>query len=335
MTNSTLTDRNISKLSKSDLVIDSLIVSIRNGEIPAGGALPSVQEATQIFGVARKTVVRSYEKLKKQGFVESRPRKGYYVINKQPNTKNRVLLIVHSFDAHFEFLYNEFRKQAAGNCDIEIYFHHYNIKMLELIVTRNIDGYDLFIISSFDHARIPNIISRIPANKVLIISRTDRLENRYNSIFQDFNEGTYQSLSSAIDDIEKYARLVLSFPLKSGHSQLLKEGFERFCNEFSIPFDVVDTLENIEIHKNYLYLVIDDQDLIRLLRICKLRQWKPGCEVGVISYNESPLKEVIRDGITVISCNFEMMAAEMAEFIRNRNSLQKIIPIKLIKRNSL
>ncbi|HSH19424.1 MAG TPA: winged helix-turn-helix domain-containing protein [Draconibacterium sp.] len=335
MTNLTLIDRHISHLSKSDKIIESLIDSMRNGNIPAGGALPSVQEATRIFGVARKTVVRSYEKLKKQGFIESRPRKGYFVINKQPNTKIRVLLVVHSFDAHFEFLYNEFRNQVTDKCDIEIYFHHYNIKMLDLIITRNIDSYDLFIVSSFDHARIPHIIGRIPANKVLIISRNDRLEDRYNFICQDFNVGTFTSLSSALDDIKKYERFILSFPLQSGHSLTLKAGFEKFCSQYFIPFEVVDSLNNIEIIKNNLYLLIDDQDLIKVLRMCKLRNWEPGQEVGVISYNESPLKEVIRDGITVISCNFNTMAAEMAEFIRNRKTIQKIIPIKLIKRNSL
>lgn len=335
MTNLTSTKRNISNVSKSKMVVDAIVESIRNGNITAGGALPSVQEASEIFGVARKTVVRSYEKLKKQGFIESRPRKGYYVINKQPNSKNRVLLIIHSFDAHFEFLYNEFRAQAADNCEIEIYFHHYNIKLLDLIITRNIDSYDLFIISSFDHPKIPAILGRVPANKVLIISRNDRIENKYNSVFQDFNDGTYQSLLSAENEIKKYKSVVLSFPLKSGHSQTLQAGFERFCNDLQIPFEVVDTLDNIEIVKNNLYLVIDDQDLIKLLRFCKIRNWKLGREIGVISYNESPLKEVIRDGITVISCNFKTMATDMAEFVKNRKSLQKIVPIKLIKRNSL
>ena len=146
---------------------------------------------------------------------------------------------------------------------------------------------------------------------------------------------TFQSLSSSVDDIKKYEQFVLSFPLQSGHSPTLKAGFEKFCNEFYIPFEVIDSLNNVEIVKNYLYLVIDDQDLIQLLRMCKLRQWEVGREVGVISYNESPLKEVIRIGITVISCNFNIMATEMAEFIKNRKSIQKIIPIKLIKRNSL
>ena len=335
MTGLTTENRQLSTLSKSEIIIESLTQSIRNGDFPAGCSLPSVKQATQKFGVARKTVVRAYSKMIEQGFIESRPRKGYYVINKKPQMKTRILLVIHSFEAHFERIYNEFRCRVSENCDIDIYFHHYNIKMLDLIVTRNIGNYDLFIISSFDHPRIPSVIGRIPANNVLIISRNDRLENRYNSIFQDFYEGTFQALSSAAEEIKKYDRFILSFSKNSGHSETLKAGFERFCNEFFISGEVVDSLENIEICKGCLYLTIDDTDLIKLLRICKLRGWEPGRDVGVISYNESPLKEVIRDGITVISCNFKMMAAEMAEFVATRAKVQKIVPIKLIKRNSL
>jgi DNA-binding transcriptional regulator YhcF (GntR family) len=335
MSGSITNNRQLSNLSKSDSIVETLTQSIREGEIPAGCSLPSVEEATRKFGVARKTVVRAYAKMIARGFVESRPRKGYYVINKKPQVKTRILLVIHSFEAHFELIYNEFRDRVSENCDIDVYFHHYNIKMLELIVTRNIDSYDLFIISSFDHPRIPSVIGRIPSGKVLIISRNDRLEDRYNSIVQDFNTGTFEALSSVAGQIKKYEQFILSFPKISGHSETLKAGFERFCSEYSIPFRVVGSFENMEICKRCLYLVIDDPDLIKLLRICKLREWEPGRDVGVISYNESPLKEVIRDGITVISCNFKMMAAEMAEFVKNRVSTQKIIPIKIINRNSL
>jgi DNA-binding transcriptional regulator YhcF (GntR family) len=185
MSGSITNNRQLSNLSKSDSIVETLTQSIREGEIPAGCSLPSVEEATRKFGVARKTVVRAYAKMIARGFVESRPRKGYYVINKKPQVKTRILLVIHSFEAHFELIYNEFRDRVSENCDIDVYFHHYNIKMLELIVTRNIDSYDLFIISSFDHPRIPSVIGRIPSGKVLIISRNDRLEDRYNSIVQD------------------------------------------------------------------------------------------------------------------------------------------------------
>jgi DNA-binding transcriptional regulator YhcF (GntR family) len=320
--------------SKSDRIVAGIIDQIREGSLAKGQAIPSINAASERYNVARKTVVRAYQKLADQGFIESHHRRGFFVVDRQPNAKLKVLLLLHSFEAHFEILYNEFRKQVEGLCEIEIYFHHYNPKILELIISRNISDYDMYIISSFNHPKVSNIIGRIPAGKVLIISRNDRLGNKYNTIVQDFFEGTYQSLCSAKEQIAKYRNVQLSFPEKGGHPETLKNAFLQFCNDFSVPHKIVNSLENMEIRKGDAFLVIDDSDLVKLLKVCKIRGWKPGRDVGVISYNETPLKEVIRNGITVISCNFGEMAAEMAAFIKNRISVQKIIPIKLIKRNS-
>lgn len=321
--------------TKSERIISSITGSIRNGDYKTGDAILSINAAAQRFGVARKTVIRAYDKLVMQGYIESRPQRGFFVVNKRPGIKLRVLLIMHSFEGHFQTLYNEFREQVDDLCEVEVFFHHYNIKILELIISRNASVYDLFIISSFNHPGIPRLIGRVPSAKILVISRNDRLELKYNSITQDFYRGTYQSLVSARERTGNYQRLVLSFPETSGHPESLERGFVDFCEDHGIHYRIFDSLKNCEIKKGDAYLVIDDCDLIKLLKVCKVRNWIPGKDVGVISYNETPLKEVMRDGITVISCNFSLMATEMAGFIRHRTAVQETIPISLILRKSL
>jgi len=322
-------------ISKSDQIISSVMESIRSGKFVSGQAIPSINSTAQRFGVARKTVVRAYTKLKNQGVIESRPKTGYFVVNKKPNTKLKVLLIVHSFDGHWEVLYNKFREKVNGFCEIEIFFHHYNVKILELIVNRNTSDYDLFIVSSFNHPRIKNIIARIPAYKVLLISRKDRLDDSYNYIIQDFFEGTYNALSEANENINKYRKINLSFPEKGGHSDTLKQGFLKYCKEFAMKYNIVNSLDDMEINKGEAFMIISDNDLIYLLNVCKSKNWKLGRDVGVLSYNETPLKEVIRDGISVVSCNFEMMADAMSHFIKEQKTEKRKIPIEFIKRNSL
>lgn len=328
-------NREFGSPTKSELIVASVTESIRKGDFSEGQVVPSINQASRKFKVARKTVIRAYKKLVEQGFIESRPKKGYFMVNRQPDTKLRVLLIIHSFDAHFQLLYNEFREKVKEICEIEIYFHHYNIKILDLIISRNSSVYDLFIISSFDHPQIPSVIGRIPSGKLLIISRNDRLGDKYNSVIQNFFDGTLQALESAKEKIRRYRRLILSFPERSGHPQSLKMGFLKFVNNYSVAHKVTDSLDEFEICKGDAFLVIDDADLVKLLRVCKLRGWKLGRDVGVIAYNETPLKEVIRDGITVISCDFSSMADEMSQFIHKRTTLKEVIPISLIKRKSL
>jgi len=323
------------KASKSEQILASITEAIRSGELVPGQAIPSINATARKFEVARKTVVRAYEKLRHSGLIESRPKAGFFVINSEPRQKQKILLIIHSFDGHWETLYNSFREQVHELCEIDIYFHHYNIKVLELLITRNVVDYDLFIISSFNHPRIKRVIGRIPAYKVLLISRKDRLDDSYNHIIQDFYSGTYEALYQARERLKNYRKIHLSFPGNEGHSETLKKGFDTFCETVGLEHSTVSSLCELEIRKGEAYICINDNDLIHLLKVCRQHNWQLGQDVGVLSYNETPLKQVIRDGISVISCNFLRMAENMAAFIKERKSVKEIIPIEFIERNSL
>lgn len=327
--------RKSEQISKSEQIIASVTEAIRSGRYVSGQSIPSINSTSQKFGVARKTVVRAYEKLKGAGLIESRPKTGYFVISRKPSNKQKIMLLVHSFEGHWEILYNHFREQVNAYCEIEIFFHHYNINVLELLVNRNVSDYDLFIVSSFNHPRIKSIIGRIPAYKVLLVSRNDRLDASYNHIVQDFKQGTYDALHQAKSELSNYNCIHLSFPEKGGHSTTLKEGFLSYCGKYSLKHMIVNSLFEIEIKKGDAFLVINDNDLIYLLNVCKERNWTLGKDIGVLAYNETPLKQVIRDGISVVSCNFVQMAEEMAGFIKDQKSVKKTIPIEFIKRNSL
>lgn len=321
--------------SKSEQIVAFVSESIQTGKWVPGDLIPSINEMALRFQVARKTVVRSYERLKKAGLIESRAKKGFFVISKKPNEKQKILLIIHSFDGHWETLYNSFREKVAKDCDIEIYFHHYNINLLELIINRNMADFDQLIISSFNHPRIRNVIGRIPAYKVLIISRNDRLGGAYNYIVQDFAKGTFDALLQAKNKLNSYKSIVLCYPEKEGHSDTLKQGFIRYCETYGLVHEVVNDPAALEIKRGNCYLVINDNHLIHLLNVCKNKGWSLGRDLGILSYNETPLKQVIRDGISVISCNFLLMAEEMARFVKERKTIKTTIPIEFIERNSI
>jgi DNA-binding LacI/PurR family transcriptional regulator len=60
-----------------------------------------------------------------------------------------------------------------------------------------------------------------------------------------------------------------------------------------------------------------------------------GKDVGVISYNETPLKKIILSGITTISTDFEMMGRRVAEVILGKKVEHIEIPFTLNLRSSL
>ena len=321
--------------SKSGQIAAALELAIYKGTLTPGNKLPTVSEGVKLFGVARKTVVHAYHHLMEKGVVESIPRRGYFVLHNRSKAKVRVLILIHSFSPQLQLVYEEFSKNMGQDCEIDLYFHHYNIQLVEMVINRNLGKFDYYLISSFKHPRISKVISRIPKRKVLIISRNDNIGSDYSGITQDFNMGTFTALQSAHHLLKKYSELILCYPSPKGHSETLKNGFEFFCTEHGLSHDVVDSLSREEIQKGKAYLVIEDEDLVKVIKCCTDRNWLLGKDLGLLAYNETPLKEVIRDGISVISCDFKEMADEMALFIKKNRPVQLTIPIRFIQRNSL
>jgi DNA-binding transcriptional regulator YhcF (GntR family) len=58
---------------------DDFAVSIRDGTLKAGDRIPSVRELSRDRGLSPATVVHAYEVLEAEGFIETRPRSGFYV----------------------------------------------------------------------------------------------------------------------------------------------------------------------------------------------------------------------------------------------------------------
>ncbi len=58
---------------------DDFAASIRDGTLKAGERVPSVRELSRDRGLSPSTVVHAYELLEADGFIETRPRSGFYV----------------------------------------------------------------------------------------------------------------------------------------------------------------------------------------------------------------------------------------------------------------
>ena len=73
-------------------------------------------------------------------------------------------------------------------------------------------------------------------------------------------------------------------------------------------------------------------DLVNLVRQIRESTFTLGKDIGIISYNETPLKDLL--GITVISTDFSAMGETAAYMIR-KNQLEKVKNVfKYIERNS-
>ncbi|WP_435817837.1 substrate-binding domain-containing protein [Micrococcus luteus] len=78
-----------------------------------------------------------------------------------------------------------------------------------------------------------------------------------------------------------------------------------------------------------------EDDLVTLIERLIAQKLRIGKDVGVISYNETPLKKIILDGITTISTDFSELGVQAAEFVLSGKTEKVEVPFYLNLRKSL
>ena len=75
--------------------------------------------------------------------------------------------------------------------------------------------------------------------------------------------------------------------------------------------------------------------LLKTYKMAKGKGWESGKDFGLISYNETPLKDVIEKGITTLSTDFYEMGKIVAEMVSTNPNSQIKNRFHIYKRNSL
>ena len=113
------------------------------------------------------------------------------------------------------------------------------------------------------------------------------------------------------------------------------QGFKQFCKKYHIPGGFIENIANHNIAKGESFIVFTDRDLADIIKIAHEKKYKLGKDIGIISYDETPLKEVLAGGITVMSTDFMMMGRTVARLIEKRMNTKIQNPFRLIVRKSL
>lgn len=312
-------------------LVDAVANAIREGTLAEGDMLPSVNELVKNAALSRDTIFKAYSELKNRGIVESVPNRGYFVSRQL----NRVLLFLDTFKAYKEVLYDGFRSNLPENISVDLMFHHYNIKVLETILTDSIGKYSHYIIMNFDHPRMNQIISKIPPEKLLVIDWNIHSDKNHSFVCQNFGNSVYDNFTTHLDRIRRYERFIFLYPQDwTYHPKESIAQFTRFCKEYKINFEVILNMKKLDIQKGDLYFLVSDRSLTRILDQAETKNLEKGKDIGIISYNETPMKKYIKDGITVLSTDFIEMGKKAAEYVLNPGEMKVVIPTNMILRNS-
>ena len=316
-------------------VIDSIYQNIKIGNLKKGDKLPSLNVLCKQYGLSQDTVLMAYNELKSKGIITSQVGKGYFIQNENTDYKHKVLLIFDRLTAYKEELYDSFKETLKKDGSEQIFFHHNNLKMFQTIIEGAIGEYSEYVIMPVDHPEAIVIIGKLPSNKVYMLDQgRKQYKKTYPYVCQDFEKDIYNVLTDNVSVVRKYKRMVLVIRHQKSHFKDIANGFLDFCRQQHIQSEVVGELHLFEVKPGDGFVVADDRDLEFLVLHCVEKHYILGTDLGIISYNEAPLKRIVSSGITTISTDFAKMGRSMALMILNGKKEKIDNPFQLILRNS-
>ena len=326
---------NVNLFSKHDQIVNGIIEAIDMRVLEKGHQLPSVNQMVSELGFARKTIVKAYDDLKDRGLIESKKRLGYFISNDDTEQTVKIALVLYAFHTFQEDFYNTFRACLGKSVQLDIFFHHNNPTIFKTILENINNQYGIYIIAPIVSAESVKLLKEIPSHKLLLVDRFLDLGSEYSYVVQSFYEPAYAVLEELKEAIQRFERFVLFFKNKTDYPIGVLQAFQQFCENNNINYSIEEKYEPQAIQKNTAYFIISDSELWKLLKDAKDKNYEIGKEIGILSHNESTIKEIISGGITTFSTNFTEMAEEAALFVADRQSKQMTIPSKLVRRLSL
>lgn len=327
----TFTINHQSDVPKYQQLVNAINDNIGESILQKGDALPSVNKICKANQLSRDTVFKAYSILKENGVIESVPNKGYYVANE---TK-KVLLVLDTFKAYKEVLYHSFVNNLPDNIITDVQFHHYNIDNFKTILNNTKGKYYKYVVMSFDHKDVSEVISNIDNEKLLLIDWNVHSNSNNNYVFQDFGVDFYNPIKDALDVFRKYKKIVFLYPTYTYHPKETITYFKKFADLFDFDSEIITNPKSFELEKNVAYISTSDRMLGVFLEQSREKDYEPGVDVGFLSYNETPMKKFIYKGISVISTDFKEMGTKAAQFVIQEKPMQYYVPVKLILRDSL
>ncbi|MFD2588495.1 GntR family transcriptional regulator [Croceitalea marina] len=325
----------INSLSKHEQLVLGIIEAIDSGHLMVGDQMPSINTMVDEVGFARKTIVKAYEELKDRGLVESKKTKGYFVVSDKTKVFLKIALLMYSFQRFQQEFYNTLRKELGAKVQIDVFFHHNNEEVFQTIFMNIRAKYGLYVVAPIESDGVKHLLKTLSPEKLLIVDRFLNVGNEYTYVTQEFEQSTYTNLINLLPQVRKYKEIVLFYRNDFDYPKGILSGYLKFIKEYGFKGKVVESYDSNTVQKDYLYLFIGDADLWSLLKDCKNSDLNVGIDVGVLSFNDHVVKEIVFGGITSISANFNEMATLTAKNIKKLNYSKSVVPTNLIDRGSL
>ncbi|TNJ44947.1 GntR family transcriptional regulator [Tamlana fucoidanivorans] len=336
-----------SRVPKYQQIIDSIIHNISIGNLTMDQKIPSINMFSEEFYLSRDTVEKAYSILKERNIITAIRGKGYYISRTKLISKVNILYLVNKLSSYKLRTYNHFINTIGANSHTDLNTYHCDETLFLNLLDKNKAAYDYYIImphfktDKLNHIsftdKVLKALKQIPKEKLIILDNVKPdLGSGMIEIYQDFENDIYGALNDGLKKIKTYKRLILVYPERSvyPYPRRILHGFRKFCVEHKLDFEILDEVyDDIVLKTGDLFITIEEADLVNLVKQVREDEFRLGKDIGIISYNDTPLKELL--GITVMSTDFKVMGETAANMILNKSRGKVKVPFHLIERESL
>jgi DNA-binding transcriptional regulator YhcF (GntR family) len=335
------------RIPKYQQIVDSIIHNIKIGNIEIDEQMPSINVFSEEFIVSRDTVEKAYNILKQRNIISAIKGKGYFIARTKLISKTNILFLINKLSAYKMKIYNSFLETIGANTHVDLHIYHCDESLFLNLINKNKLAYDFYVIMPhFKNENLQHVsytdkafiaLNSLPKDKVILMDNIKLPENKgFNAVYQDFENDIYVALNEGFEKISRYNKIILVYPEKAiyPYPRRILFGFKKFCETRNLDYEIIDVVyEDMVLKQGDLFITIEETDLVNLIKLVRENKYEVGKDVGIISYNDTPLKELF--GITVASTDFKKMGELAAQMILNNETGQFKVPFYLIERNSI
>ncbi|HET7118326.1 MAG TPA: substrate-binding domain-containing protein [Hanamia sp.] len=321
-------------------IANSVLHAVEINAVTKDYLLPSINDLSYELEISRDTAEKALRYLKSLGVIGSVPGKGYFIANTDFKQTIKVFLLFNKLSAHKKIIYDSFVAKLGDQAAVDFFIYNNNFSLFKKLMQKNKknDYTHYVIIPHFleggDNAN--EIINELEKGQLILLDKLISGINReYGAVYENFEQDIYLALKEALPQLSRYQTIKIVFPEYTYYPEEILKGFHLFCSEYAFNHSVVYHLNDESVNPGEVFINVMEDDLVVLLEKIRDTQLEVGKDVGIISYNETPWKRFMLNGITTISTDFKKMGELVADLVLDNSKKHIEVPFALTLRRSL
>ncbi|WP_128545123.1 GntR family transcriptional regulator [Larkinella soli] len=318
-------------------IVNGVISGIETGVFKPGDRLPSINETSAEYYLARATVEKAYGSLLKSGHITSLYRKGFFVADGK--ALKRVLFLVGRINDSSHVLFNALSDALGRNYRIDMFAYEYRKEFFCDILDNQAGKYHYYVVMPHhlgESDDLRNTLRKIPNERLFLLEEgPSPISRNCSSVGYGCGRQFRDLLEQNAGLFGKYRKLNFVTTDREYIPADWYSAFLNFTNAFGPEGRILDGMDEAPLEPGNAYLLFDDEDLVETIRTLDRRGLKPGRDIGLLSFNDAGYKALLAGGISVIRTDFSALARQLSDLIASGKRRHVRIPLQFIHRPSL